>query len=86
MARTLRSTMEFHMIRLGIMGGVRSYGNPSCPNVELSLNDVGRVVIRAFNEAGFSRTEVDLYDLLSWLRSGSSEAAIDNGHREHNRS
>ena len=28
----------------------------------------GRVVIKAFNEGGFNCTEVDLFELISWIR------------------
>ena len=39
--------------------------------VELWVNKAGRVVVRAFNECHNNYTDVDLDDLLLWLRSAS---------------
>ena len=51
------------------MTGVRSYDNGDDP-VELWLHENGRLVIVAYNEAGYCGTEVDLYDLVDWLQAG----------------
>jgi len=37
--------------------------------VELWLNRSGRLVLRAFNECGNNFTDVDVFDLLEWLKS-----------------
>jgi len=53
--------------------GVREYveGSP----VELVRDqENGRLVIRAYNEGGNNFTEIDLYDLLAYLRSGPEMA------------
>lgn len=50
------------------MSGVRS--DDELP-VELWRCDrSGRLVVRAYNEAGCSYTEVDLWDLVGWLQAG----------------
>lgn len=50
------------------MPGVREYAE-GLP-VELHTDgETGRLVIRAYNEAGFSGTEIDLADLLSWIEA-----------------
>lgn len=36
--------------------------------VELWVNRGGRLVLRAYNEDGHNSTEVDVFDLLAWLR------------------
>ena len=57
------------------MKGVRQYGN-SDP-VELWRDDEsGRLVIKAFNEGGYSCTDVDLWDLINWLQTGSRNGAL----------
>jgi hypothetical protein len=45
--------------------GVREYceGEP----VELWFSERGRIVIRAYNEARFQGTDVDLLDLIEWI-------------------
>jgi hypothetical protein len=51
------------------MTGVREYveGN----TVELVRNqDNGRLIVRAYNEGGLNFTEIDLFDLLSYLQEG----------------
>ena len=51
-----------------IMKGDREY----CENMDVTLNtahsDRSRVVIKAYNEAGCKTTEVDLMDIINWLR------------------
>jgi hypothetical protein len=56
------------------MTGVRSYGNE--PDVELWLNESGRLVIVAYNEAGCAATEVDLWDILNWVRVGQAAELV----------
>lgn len=54
------------MGKLCDMEGVREYGDGE--KVELWRDDkTGRLVIRAYNEARYNGTEVDLCDLLRWL-------------------
>ena len=60
------------------MVGVRSYGNE--PQVELWLNEQKRLVIVAYNEAGYAATEVDLWDILDWLQAGpGAQLVLDTG-------
>lgn len=35
--------------------------------------DAGRLAVRAFNEAGHNFTEVDLLDLIAWLKANRPE-------------
>ena len=58
------------------MHGVREYGSGPAGAVdegfEVQLRrmpDSGRLVVRAYNEAGYSGTEIDLEDLIAWLRA-----------------
>ena len=59
-------------------------------NVELRRDCSGRVVVRAYNEAGYNWTEIDLWDLVSWLKNGpelhrdtSTPIRVDtSGHRK----
>lgn len=51
--------------------GVRAYHGCDDYPVQLWRHDeTGRLVIRAYNEAGYNGTEVDLLDLVDWLKSG----------------
>ena len=60
---------------LAVMDGVRA-DDPEYP-VELRRGDeTGRLVIRAYNEAGYSYTEIDLWDLLAWLQSGAGKELV----------
>ena len=68
-----------------IMVGVREYSEKM--DVELTITEgmfdvdkpekdwlgKGRIVIKAFNESGFNRTEVDLMDVILWLRKNKPE-------------
>lgn len=36
--------------------------------VELWVNRGGRLVLRAYNECGHNSTEIDVFDLLDWLK------------------
>jgi hypothetical protein len=38
--------------------------------VELAINESGRLVVRAYNEAGHNGVELDLYDLLQAISYG----------------
>lgn len=48
------------------MDGVSEYAEGY--DVELLLNDEGILVIRALNEGGYNCTEVDLIQLINWLK------------------
>lgn len=39
----------------------------------------GRMTVRAWNEGGNNVTEVDLLDLIEWLRTGPSEGKVVGG-------
>ncbi len=60
--------MPVHMI------GVREYNDGLYP-VELTRSASGRLVIRAYNECGNNCTDVDIWDLLNWLRFGPEKGA-----------
>ena len=49
-----------------VMKGVREYCEEM--DVALSRTTEGRLVIEARNEGGYNCTQVDLEDLLDWLR------------------
>jgi hypothetical protein len=51
--------------KVQMMAGVREYAEGM--DVNLAVRD-GRVVIDAWNEGGHNITEVDLADLIGWLR------------------
>lgn len=36
----------------------------------------GRIVIKAFNESGYNCTEVDLVDIILWLRKNRPELLV----------
>ncbi len=42
--------------------------------VELWVNRANRLVLRAYNEDGHNSTEIDVFDLLAWLKSGNGLA------------
>lgn len=50
------------------MEGVREYSEGA--TVELSVGN-GRIVARAYNQAGYDCTEIDLLDLLAWCRENA---------------
>lgn len=62
------------MSKLCDMEGVRTDENrpPELWNSE----ETGRLVIRAFNEGGYSYTDVDLWDLFAWLSSGPGAGVL----------
>jgi hypothetical protein len=64
--------------KIADMIGVRAYGNE--PEVELWLNENGRLVVVAYNEAGYCGTKVDLYDILDWVQAGPGHGVVlDHG-------
>lgn len=63
--------------KIAVLDGVREY--TECDPVELWVNEAGKVVLRSYNECRNNHTDVDLDDLLEWIRAGSSEGAIKNG-------
>jgi hypothetical protein len=62
---------------------VRQYGVIEPQPLELWRDDEsGRLVIRAYNEGGYSGTEVDLLDLIEWLSTGPRPVVVlENGTR-----
>lgn len=52
-----------------VMQGVREY----CEGMEVALVHYERLVVKARNEAGFNCTQVDLLDLLAWVRKHRPE-------------
>lgn len=58
--------------KITTMQGVREHGE-GYP-VELWVNEAGRVVVRAYNEGHQNITDVDLSDLMDWLRNGPKGA------------
>lgn len=57
-------------MKVCVLRGVREYAE-GLP-VELILNETGRLVVRAFNEAGHNCVEIDLHDLLHAIKYGDS--------------
>ncbi len=62
--------------QIAIMDGVRSQcddaiGEPDRPRLVLHVD--GRYVVRLYTQAGHDFTEVDILDLLSWLRKNKPE-------------
>lgn len=57
------------MTKICNMDGVREYMDGE--TVELGRSEIsGRLVVRAYNECGNNFTEVDLFDVVAWLRTG----------------
>lgn len=52
--------------KIAVLTGVQEYSEGEA--VELWLNDKGRIVVRAYNEGGCCATDVDLFDIILWLR------------------
>ena len=68
----------FSMAKICDLDGVREYseGQP----VELWFDEVtGRLVIIARNGGGYDCTNIDLHDLLNWLRSGPAAHRLADG-------
>lgn len=63
-------------VKLAAMVGVREHNEGDA--VELWIDRSGRIVIRAYNECGNNCTNVDLRDLLDWLKSGAVESEVIN--------
>lgn len=61
--------MSVPEIKIADLVGVREHTEGD--TVELWTNQAGRVVVRAWNECHNNHTDVDLVDLVSWLKSGS---------------
>ena len=57
--------------KIAVLPGVREYSEGE--DVELWVNKNGRIVVRAYNEGRECSTDVDLFDLLSFV--GVSENA-----------
>lgn len=49
-----------------VMEGVREYGERSAVHFCERIN--GRPTIRAYNEGGYNCTDVDLIDVILWVR------------------
>lgn len=50
------------------MEGVREYSEGMA--VEFSSRD-GRPTVVAFNQAGYDATEIDLWDLIAWIKANA---------------
>lgn len=65
---TIRNDPSMDLVdtKIATLEGVREHaeGMP----VELWMLDSGRVVVRARNENGYNHTDVDLSELLNWLK------------------
>jgi len=59
-----------------VMVGVREYNEEM--NVKLTY-EKERPVILAYNEAGYNNTQVDLIDLLAWVRDNMPELEKNGG-------
>lgn len=69
-----RDRPELGNCLLAVMGGVRSDDDHP---VELWRDgESGRLMVRAYNEAGYSYTEIDLWDLIGWLQSGQGKELV----------
>jgi hypothetical protein len=60
--------------RVAVMEGVREH-NEGLP-VELWRDERGRLVIRAYNEAGCNSVDLDLWDILDWLSTGRESQLV----------
>ena len=54
------------------MKGVREYNEGMLVELDLAEND-NRTVIVAYNEAGYNSTEVDLLDVIEWVKNNRPE-------------
>lgn len=54
-----------------IMDGVREYGERSPVYFSERIN--GRPTIRAYNEGGYSCTDVDLIDVIQWVKKNRAD-------------
>ena len=55
------------------MKGVREYNEGMLVELDLAEND-NRTVIVAYNEAGYNSTEVDLLDVIEWVKNNRPES------------
>ena len=53
------------------MEGVREYAEEM--SVELGTHKNQRLIIKAYNEAGYNSTKVDLQDVVDWIRKNKPE-------------
>jgi hypothetical protein len=60
--------------KLAELPSVREYGEGAA--VELWRNVNGRLVIRAYNDCRNNITDVDLLDILDWLRAGQGAGVV----------
>lgn len=67
MLTEIEKTNEYANIKIATLSSVREHneGDP----VELWLVDNGRMVVRCFNECGNNHTDLDLFELLGWVKS-----------------
>ena len=56
-----------------IMHGVREYNEEYDVSLKVGSYSEGRLVICALNEATYNATEVDLLDLIEWLKENKPE-------------
>lgn len=47
--------------------------------VEIARNENGRFVVRAFNEGGYNCTDVDVLDLIAWIKANKPEWLTQGG-------
>ena len=64
----LSDSHPIYGLTLGTINGVREYVEGHA--VELGIRHDGRLVIRAWTEGGYNGVDIDLMDLLEWVRSG----------------
>lgn len=61
-------------VKIADLGGVREY----CEGEPVEIWSVGgRLVVRAYNEARFRGTDVDLLDLIEWLSHRGGMLGVD---------
>lgn len=65
-------------MKIATLEGVREHAEKL--SVEVWLNVVGRISIRAYNECGNNFTDVDLLEVLEWAR-GEDFGVLDNGRQ-----
>jgi len=54
-------------------GKIREYCEQRAVSVTRDCRGNGRLVVKAFNESGFNSTEVDIIDLLKWIKENKPE-------------
>ena len=58
--------------------GVREYGEMYSVELRRDMK-TGRLIVMAWNEGHNNTTQVDLWDLLDWLRVGPPDGRIEGG-------